>query len=139
VVALGRREWARHAFEVTPAMEPIELRLEPIAQMRLRAVDVEGRPLEGVGVGSSGSSSRSVGDPLQAVLLEISQSFDSRYFSGFKSDQDGRLILSFIPSESRTVSFQLRSYTLGGPTLESDRLSLTETEEIEEVVLQEQK
>lgn len=139
LVALGRREWARRAFEVTPAMEPIELRLEPIAQMRLRAVDVEGRPLEGVGVGSSGSSSTSVRDPLQAVLLEISQSFHSRYFSGFKSDRDGRLLLSFIPSENRAVFFKLRSYTLGGPTLESSRLSLAETEEFEEVSLHEKK
>ena len=139
VVALGRREWARHAFEVTPSMEPIELRLEPIAQMRLRAVDVEGRPLEGVSVGSSGASSRSVHDPLQAVLQEISQSFHSRYFSGFASDRDGRLVLSFIPSESRTVSFKLGSHTFDGPTLESSRLSLTETEESEEVVLYEKK
>ncbi len=135
VVALGRRAWARHAFEVTPSMEPIELKLEPIAQMRLRVVDVEGRPLEGVGVGSNGASSVSVRDPLQAVLLEISQSFHSRYFSGFKSDLEGRLVLSFIPCESRTVSFQLSSYTFGAPTLESSRLSLTETEEFEEVVL----
>ena len=135
VVALGRRAWARHAFEVAPSMEPIELRLEPIAQMRLRAVDVEGRPLAGVCVGSNGASSRSVRDPLQAVLLEISQSFHSRYFSGFKSDLEGRLVLSFIPSERRTVSFRLNSYTFGGPTLESSRLSLTETEEFEEVVL----
>jgi hypothetical protein len=116
-------------------MEPIELKLEPIAQMRLRVVDVEGRPLEGVGVGSNGASSVSVRDPLQAVLLEISQSFHSRYFSGFKSDLEGRLVLSFIPCESRTVSFQLSSYTFGAPTLESSRLSLTETEEFEEVVL----
>ena len=139
VVALGQREWARRAFEVTPSMEPIELRLEPIAQMRLRVVDVEGRPLEGVGVASNEASSVSVRDPLPAVLLEISQSFHSRYFSGFQSDRDGQLVLSFIPSESRAVFFKLRSYTFGGPTLESSRLSLKETEEFEEVVLYEEK
>ena len=76
---------------------------------------------------------------LQAVLLEISQSFHGRYFSGFASDRDGRLVLSFLPSESRTVSFKLRSDTFGGPTLESSRLWLAETEESEEVVLYEKK
>ena len=52
---------------------------------------------------------------------------------------DGRLILSFIPSESRTVSFKLSSYTFGGPTLESSQRSLAETEEFEEVVMDKQK
>ena len=74
--------------------------------------------------------------PLKAVLLKISRSFDHRYFSGFKSDRDGRLVLLFIPHESRTVSFELSSpWTIGGPTFESSRLSLAENEEFEEVVL----
>jgi len=135
VVALGRREWARHAFEVTPAMEPIELRLEPIAQMRLRAVDAEGRPLEGVRVGSSGASSRSTRDPLQAALQEVSQSFHSRYFSEYESDEDGRLTLSFIPAAHRSVTVRLQTFALGAPTLKSARFSLTENDDFEEVVL----
>lgn len=135
LVVLGRREWVHHEFQVAPAMDPLELRLAPMAQMRLRVVDVDGRPLAGVRVGSNGSSSRSVSDPLESVLKEIAKSYHGRYFSGFESDQNGRIALPFIPVASRNVSFRLRTFRHGDPTLTSMRYSLTENEDFVEVVL----
>jgi hypothetical protein len=137
LVVLGRREWVRHEFEVTPAMDPLELRLEPMAQMRLRVVDIEGRPLGGVSVGSSGSGRRSTTDPLQSVLQEVAQSFHWRYFSRIESDSDGRLALPFIAAAGRSVSFRLQTFRREGPMLTSMRLALTETEDFEEIVLRE--
>jgi len=136
LVALGRREWARQELEVAPAMEPVELRLEATAQMRLRVVDVEGRPLEGVRVGPYSSSARRPVDPLQVVLQELSSSFRGRYFRQYASARDGQLILSFLPSEGERIQLYLRSDTRSGAAmLMSSGLVLSETEEFEEVVL----
>ncbi len=135
LVVLGRSEWLRHEFEVAPAMDPLELRLGPMPQMRLRVVDIAGLPLEGVGVGSSGAGSRSTRDPLQSVLQEVAQSFHGRYFSRIESDRDGRLVLPFIAAAGRSVSFRLRTWSREGPALTSARLSLTETDDFEEIVL----
>ena len=136
LVALGRRAWARAELEVAPAMEPVELRLETTAQMRLRVVDVEGRPLEGVRVGPYSSSARRPVDPLQVVLQELSSSFRVRYFRQYASARDGQLTLSLLPSEGERIQFYLRSDARSGAMLMSSGLVLSETEEFEEVVLQ---
>ena len=135
LVALGSREWLKQEFEVAAEMDPLELRLAPIPQMRLRVVDVDGRPLEGVRVGSNSSSTPSVTDPLESVLQEVARSFHSRYFSTLESDREGRMHLPFIPVASRKVSFRLETFGRTDPPLASKRLSLTETENLEDVVL----
>jgi len=130
LVSIHGRDWVQQEVEIAAGMAPLELRLQPMAQMRLRVVDPTGKPIAGARLANSSWSTGSVQDPVQAVLQEFAQRLHSSLRVQFQSEQDGRLILPLISVSNHTAKFRVEFGELS-----SDEYVLHENEDFEDVEL----
>jgi hypothetical protein len=84
----------------SPEME-VPLAMQPLATMKVRLLDANGEPIAGARVLTKSSSTRSSGDPVEAMLQSIQQQARSAW-STLVTDARGTVTIPFMPVKGVT-------------------------------------
>lgn len=107
VLVVDGEGWAAAAQELGPGPGTIELAMQPLARMHVRLRDKDGAPISGASVLLRGTTTRSSGSPLQA-LLQAGPTVPRVAWSALRTDGDGRIAIRFVPVEGVVRRVQLR-------------------------------
>ncbi|MCR9248180.1 MAG: hypothetical protein NXI31_24380 [bacterium] len=114
-VVLSREGYGAKAFDVGAGIRDLELRLEPLANMKLVLRDQQGDPVAGARVRVEGSRTVHSVDQTDSALRQFALDMKGRW-SALQTDAEGRLELPFLPIDSLT--WRVRLTWPGGKTAE---------------------
>ena len=108
VLAVHDGHWSKRELDVKPACDVVELALERMPVMRLRAVDADGEPVAGARLGGNGATWTSAGSRAEIILTEFGSEISDWVGSSVRSDANGHFDLPFAPTDDLNLEASLR-------------------------------
>lgn len=104
---VGAAGWVVEPIATVAGAMTMTLTMQPFARMELRLSDAAGQPLSGIGTHAFRRQTRGSTDPTTRLLQTLAGSLSERWQTR-RSDDDGLLVLPFVPIPGTEVTFQLR-------------------------------
>ncbi|MBX3462894.1 MAG: hypothetical protein KF830_06970 [Planctomycetes bacterium] len=106
VMVLAEAGWAAASFVVEGGARRETLTLAPLPQLQVQLLDENGAPVPGARVVSRGTSTRSTGDPMQALLQNLQHGLGGTW-ARLRTDAAGRVAIPFVPIEGHVRRLRL--------------------------------
>lgn len=106
VVAATSEGWVADTLLLERGPRSERMAMVPMSHLQVRLLGDDGEPVAGARVQQRGSSTNSVGDPMQPILQNLQRS-RSGDWQRLRTDADGRVTIPFLPIEGHLRRLRL--------------------------------